>query len=78
MIQRKSRSQSIRRLILLTSECVSGVDLRRLWLLAKLTRKDMAIEEVEFKIYSYQITDLFCIQGQLDDMLWQSNIPLDT
>jgi putative transposase len=38
----------------------------------------MVIEEVEFKIYSYQITSLLCIQDQLDDMLWQTNIPLDT
>lgn len=38
----------------------------------------MVIEEVEFKVYSYPITSLLCIQDQLDDMLLQTNNSLDT
>jgi transposase-like protein len=38
----------------------------------------MVIEEVEFKVYSHQITSLLCIQDELNDMLWQTTNPLDT
>ena len=37
----------------------------------------MVIEEVEFKVYSHQITSLLCIQDELNDMLLQTTNPLD-